>query len=55
MTDPEVTAIIPVYNDRVSLEIAIPRSIEMLETITGDFEIIVAEDGSNDGLSLIHI
>ena len=49
MTDPEVTAIIPVYNDRVSLEIAIPRSIEMLETITGDFEIIVAEDGSNDG------
>jgi len=49
MTDPEVTAIIPVYNDRDSLEIAIPRSIEMLRTITGDFEIIVAEDGSNDG------
>jgi glycosyltransferase involved in cell wall biosynthesis len=49
MTDPEVTAIIPVYNDRKSLEIAIQRSIEMLRTITGDFEIIVAEDGSNDG------
>ena len=49
MTDPEVTAIIPVYNDRVSLEIAIPRSIEMLGTITGNFEIIIAEDGSNDG------
>ncbi|MDP2796812.1 MAG: glycosyltransferase [Methanoregula sp.] len=48
MTDPEVTAIIPVYNDRDSLEIAIPRSIEMLGTITGNFEIIVAEDGSND-------
>ncbi|MFA6224991.1 MAG: glycosyltransferase [Methanoregula sp.] len=47
--DPEVTAIIPVYNDRDSLEIAIPRSIEMLGTITGNFEIIVAEDGSNDG------
>jgi glycosyltransferase AglD len=47
--DPEVTAIIPVYNDRDSLEVAIPRSIEMLETITGNFEIIVAEDGSNDG------
>jgi len=49
MTNPEVTAIIPVYNDRDSLEIAIPRSIEILETITGNFEIIVAEDGSNDG------
>ena len=49
MTGPEVTAIIPVYNDRVSLEIAIPRSIEMLGTISNDFEIIVAEDGSNDG------
>jgi glycosyltransferase involved in cell wall biosynthesis len=49
MTGPEVTAIIPVYNDRESLELAIPRSIEMLGTITGDFEIIVAEDGSNDG------
>jgi len=49
MTDPDVTAIIPVYNDRVSLEIAIPRSIEMLGAITGDFEIIVAEDGSHDG------
>ena len=49
MTDPEVTAIIPVYNDRVSLEIAIPRSIEKLQTITDNFEIIVAEDGSHDG------
>jgi glycosyltransferase involved in cell wall biosynthesis len=49
MTGPEVTAIIPVYNDRDSLETAIPRSIEMLGAITGDFEIIVAEDGSNDG------
>ena len=49
MTDPEVTAIIPVYNDRDSLGTAIPRSIEVLSTITEKFEIIVAEDGSNDG------
>ncbi|MHB8164398.1 MAG: dolichyl-phosphate beta-glucosyltransferase [Methanoregula sp.] len=49
MADPEVTAIIPVYNDRRSLEIALPRSIEILQTITSEFEIIVAEDGSNDG------
>jgi len=49
MTDPEVTAIIPVYNDRHSLEIAIPRSVETLSHITEEFELIVAEDGSTDG------
>jgi len=49
MTVPDVTAIIPVYNDRGSLEIALPRSIQILQTITSEFEIIVAEDGSTDG------
>ena len=49
MTDPEITAIIPVYNDLESLGTAIPRSIEVLGSIMDDFEIIVAEDGSNDG------
>lgn len=49
MSNPDVTAIIPVFNDRVSLEIALPRSIEALSRITPQFEIIVAEDGSSDG------
>jgi glycosyltransferase involved in cell wall biosynthesis len=49
MADPEVTAIIPVFNDRRSLEIAIPQSVEVLSRITGDFELIIAEDGSSDG------
>jgi glycosyltransferase AglD len=49
MTRPEVTAIIPVYNDRASLEIAIPRSLETLSRISSNFEILVAEDGSSDG------
>ena len=49
MAVPEVTAIIPVFNDWGSLEAAIPRSIEILSRITGDFEILIAEDGSNDG------
>lgn len=48
MTDPAVTAIIPVFNDHRSLEIAIPRSVEALSRITEDFELIVAEDGSSD-------
>jgi len=49
MTDPEITAVIPVYNDRDSLGTAISRSVEVLATITDKFEIIIAEDGSNDG------
>ena len=49
MTEPEVTAIIPVYNDRIALERAIPRSIEVLSGCTDGFELIIAEDGSTDG------
>jgi glycosyltransferase AglD len=49
MSAPSVTAIIPVFNDRPSLEVALPISLETLATITDDFEIIVAEDGSTDG------
>jgi len=49
MEDPEVTAIIPVYNDRPSLEIALKSSVETLSGITSRFEILVAEDGSTDG------
>jgi glycosyltransferase AglD len=49
MTGTEVTAIIPVFNDRTSLAITLPKSIETLSEITSKFEIIVAEDGSNDG------
>ena len=49
MSRPEITAIIPVFNDRVSLERALPESVAMLGTITPRFEILVAEDGSTDG------
>jgi len=46
---PEVTVVIPVYNDRKSLETAIPRSLDVLSGITSSYELIIAEDGSNDG------
>ncbi|MDD1702965.1 MAG: glycosyltransferase [Methanoregula sp.] len=49
MAVPEVTVIIPVFNDRPALERAIPESLMVLPTIAEDFEIIVAEDGSSDG------
>ncbi len=49
MAGPDVTVVIPVFNDLHSLEIAIPRSIEILSRITSGFELIIAEDGSTDG------
>ncbi len=45
----EVTAILPVYNDRPALVRAIPESARFLEGITPSFELLVAEDGSSDG------
>ena len=49
MNGPEVTVIIPVFNDRTSLEVALPKSLEILSRITNGFELIIAEDGSSDG------
>jgi glycosyltransferase involved in cell wall biosynthesis len=49
MSGLEVSAVIPVFNDRAALEVAIPTSLQTLEAITGSFELIVAEDGSTDG------
>ncbi len=49
MVNPDVTIVIPVFNDLRSLEIAIPRSVELLSRITDRFELLIAEDGSTDG------
>ena len=49
MAGPEVTVVIPVFNDIHALETAIPRSLEILSRITNGFELIIAEDGSTDG------
>ncbi len=55
LNDLEVTAVIPVYNDREALAIAIPRSLEILSTISPRFELVIAEDGSTDGSAeLVH-
>jgi glycosyltransferase involved in cell wall biosynthesis len=49
LAEVEVTAIIPVFNDRKALESAIPQSVGVLSAISENFELIVAEDGSTDG------
>lgn len=49
MTGTEVSAVIPVFNDRDALLHAIPASIKAIGAITEKFELIIAEDGSTDG------
>ncbi|MDD1666098.1 MAG: glycosyltransferase, partial [Methanomicrobiales archaeon] len=49
MDEVEVSLVIPVYNDRASLEAALPRSLDALGKVSPAFELIVAEDGSTDG------
>ena len=49
MTNVTVTVVIPVFNDVEALKTAIPKSIEVLEAYGQRFELIIAEDGSNDG------
>lgn len=45
----QITVVLPVYNDKPALEVAIPKSLEVLTEIGKSFELIVAEDGSSDG------
>lgn len=49
MTGVEVSAVIPVFNDREALKRAIPLSITRLSEVAPCFELIIAEDGSTDG------
>ena len=49
MSEYEVCAVLPVFNDREALESAIPTSLAALGEITDSFLLVVAEDGSTDG------
>jgi len=49
VTGVEVSAVIPVFNDREALKRAIPLSIARLGEVAPRFELIIAEDGSTDG------
>lgn len=48
MNQPSVSVVIPVYNGKNALERAITLSMQYLITISPNFEIIIAEDGSAD-------
>jgi glycosyltransferase involved in cell wall biosynthesis len=49
----EVSVILPAYNEADRIEEAVNQTSQSLEKITSSFEIIIAEDGSNDGTDII--
>jgi hypothetical protein len=50
---PEVSLVFPAYNEADGIEHAVNKTLEELGKIKLSFEIIVAEDGSNDGTAKI--
>ncbi|HEV8529699.1 MAG TPA: glycosyltransferase, partial [Actinomycetes bacterium] len=49
--EPDVSVVLPVYNERGHLAREIARIREALESSSISFEIIVVDDGSTDGSS----
>ncbi len=46
---PDISLVIPVFNEAATLEEVCSRSVEVLEGIGRTFEIVVIDDGSSDG------
>lgn len=48
MWKPEISIIIPVYNEEENLPLLVPQVIEVLRPLDKKFEIIIIDDGSTD-------
>lgn len=48
-----VTVLVPAYNEKKSLEATVEGALRVLRDIETDYEIIIIDDGSNDGTSQI--
>jgi len=51
----DLTVILPVYNEIEHLKSNLPKIISSVQSITPNYEIIIAEDGSTDGTSELAI
>ncbi|MFY9614874.1 MAG: glycosyltransferase family 2 protein [Candidatus Dormiibacterota bacterium] len=49
----EISAVMPAYNEQANLEQSVGRMSRALETYTRGFEIIVVDDGSQDGTAAL--
>jgi dolichol-phosphate mannosyltransferase len=47
--NPEISVVVPVYNEEESLPILIPKLIEVLNDLKIPYEVIFVDDGSSDG------
>jgi undecaprenyl-phosphate 4-deoxy-4-formamido-L-arabinose transferase len=46
---PDVSLVVPIYNEERTIEQVVRQAVEVLETDTRTFEVIVVDDGSQDG------
>ncbi len=44
----QYSVIIPAYNEQFTIETAVAKTLTTLQALSGEFEIIVVDDGSND-------
>lgn len=48
MWKPEISVIVPVYNEEENLPILVPQIVEALKTLDKKFEVVLVDDGSID-------
>jgi len=48
MSSPELSVVIPVYNEEDSLPLLVPSVVEAMEEIGRDYEVLLIDDGSRD-------
>lgn len=48
MWEPEISIVIPVYNEEENLPLLVPQVIDVLRPLDKKFEIIIVDDGSTD-------
>lgn len=46
---PEISIVLPAYNERHNLPTVVARAFEVLPELVSDFELIIVDDGSSDG------
>jgi glycosyltransferase involved in cell wall biosynthesis len=46
---PEISVVLPAFNERQSLPVAVERALDVLPGLVSSYEVVVVDDGSTDG------